>query len=156
MVSTKKKAFLKLNLIPDVLSVLFPLIATPLSKEEEEITGEETQHPSTVAGQVLDSLSLYLPPEKIFTPTVTIIEPMLASSNAWERKAGLTAIGIMSEGCSEYVRNKYLAPALTYVCQGLADPELVVQKAALFALGQFSLNLQPDVSRYSGQVRAIR
>ncbi|KAI6653808.1 Importin-4-like [Oopsacas minuta] len=155
LISTKKKVLLKLNLLPDILSVLFPLIATPLTKEEEEITGEETQHPSSVAAQVLDSLSLFLPPEKIFTPSLAILEPLLASGNAWQRKAGLTAMGVMSEGCSEYVRNNYLAPALTCVCQGLADQELVVQKAALFALGQFSLNLQPDVSKYSGQVLPI-
>ena len=61
-------------------------------------------------------------------------------------------MGVISEGCSEYVRNNYLAPALRCVCQGLADQQLVVQKAALFALGQFSLNLQPDVSKYSGEV----
>ena len=152
LVTTRKKSLLKLNLVPDVLSVLFPLISSPLSKEEEEIAGEETQHPSTVAGQVLDSLSLYLPPEKIFGPSLAIIEPLLVSEDPWQRKAGLTAIGVISEGCSDYVRNNYLAPALRCVCQGLADQQLVVQKAALFALGQFSLNLQPDVSKYSGEV----
>lgn len=38
--------------------------------------------------------------------------------------------------------SRLLAPLLQIVCKGLEDPSQVVRNAALFALGQFSENLQ--------------
>lgn len=36
--------------------------------------------------------------------------------------------------------------------QGLNDPNHLVQNAALFAVGQFSENLQPDISKYASDI----
>jgi hypothetical protein len=41
---------------------------------------------------------------------------------------------------------------LQIVCQGLNDKEPMVCNAALFALGQFSEHLQPDISKYAKEL----
>lgn len=41
------------------------------------------------------------------------------------------------------------------MCKSLEDPSLVVRNAALFTLGQFSENLQPHISSYSGEVMPL-
>ena len=38
------------------------------------------------------------------------------------------------------------------VCQGLNDPDPIVCNAALFALGQFSEHLQPDITKYAKEL----
>lgn len=58
-------------------------------------------------------------------------------------------MAVLAEGCSEYIRTKYLESFLHCTCQGITDSIPVVRNAALFALGQFSEHLQPDISQYS-------
>lgn len=61
-------------------------------------------------------------------------------------------MAVLAEGCSEYIRSKYLESFLRCICQGIAHPAPVVRNAALFALGQFSEYLQPDISQYSSEL----
>lgn len=64
-------------------------------------------------------------------------------------------MAILAEGCSEFIRNKYLQPFLQCICQGITESSSVVRNAALFALGQFSEYLQPDISRFAEEILPI-
>ena len=58
--------------------------------------------------QILDSLALHLPPEKIVSQVVKNASLALNSAKPSERKAGYVALGIIAEGCSEHITSKYV------------------------------------------------
>ncbi|GCB83499.1 hypothetical protein scyTo_0024429 [Scyliorhinus torazame] len=83
------------------------------------------------------------------------MEPALRSDNPYERKAGLMSMAVLAEGCADHIRQKHLHPMLHCMCQALTDQSQVVRNAALFALGQFSEFLQPDISKYSDEIMPL-
>ncbi|CAM5153936.1 unnamed protein product [Eretmochelys imbricata] len=105
-----------------------------------------------MAAQVIDMLALHLPPEKLFPQLMPHLEPALQSPRPYERKAGLMVLAVLAEGCGDHIRTRHLQSLLGVICRALADESLVVRSAALFALGQFSENLQPDIAAYAGEV----
>ncbi|XP_069817764.1 importin-4 isoform X2 [Dendropsophus ebraccatus] len=165
LIKLKSKSILKQKLLPQILNVIFPIMcAKPppgqLDPEDEEDDDDdelleeeaEMQLPKHYAVQVIDILALHLPPEKLFAQLSPLMEPCLLSSNPYERKAGLMCLAVLSEGCADHIRNKHLQSMLQLVCQAITDENHVVRNAALYALGQFSEHLQPDISGYSDTV----
>ncbi|XP_070585747.1 importin-4 isoform X2 [Erythrolamprus reginae] len=165
LIKLKSKAILKHKLLAPILSALFPIMSaepppgqmdTEDELTEEEIEDEaEVQTPKHFAVQVIDMLALYLPPEKLFPQLTPLMEPALLSPNPYHRKAGLMCLAVLAEGCGDHIRTKHLQPMLQIVCRALADDSQVVRNAALFALGQFSENLQPDIARYSDEIMPL-
>uniref|UniRef100_A0A8C5Q4J8 Importin 4 n=1 Tax=Leptobrachium leishanense TaxID=445787 RepID=A0A8C5Q4J8_9ANUR len=157
------ESIIKQKMLSPILSALFPIMCVepppgqmdPEDQEDEdEILDEETevQTPKHYAVQVIDMLALHLPPEKLFAQLTPLMEPCLLSANPYQRKAGLMCIAVLSEGCADFIRNKHLKTMIKIVCDALSDESQVVRNAALFAIGQFSENLQPEISEYSDSV----
>ncbi|XP_072013320.1 importin-4-like [Amphiura filiformis] len=149
----KKKAILKHKLVGPILRVLFPIMSSPHEDEDEEEDDDEEDEaeshtPSSFAAQVVDVMALHLPPEKLIPPLLQLVQPALQSQNPYERKAGLLSMAMLAEGCADFIRNKHLQALLHCICGGITDPHPAVRNAALFALGQFSEHLQPDISKY--------
>ncbi|XP_037359017.1 importin-4 [Talpa occidentalis] len=166
LVKVKSKALLKNRLLPPLLHTLFPIMAAepPLgqldpedqdSEEEELEIGLAGETPKHFAVQVVDMLALHLPPEKLCPLLMPMLEEALRSESPYQRKAGLLVLAVLSDGAGDHIRQRLLPPLLQIVCKGLADPSQVVRNAALFALGQFSENLQPHISSYSGEVMPL-
>nr|XP_056719335.1 importin-4 [Euleptes europaea] len=165
LVKLRSKAILKHKLLPPILNALFPIMSTEpppgQMDAEDEMTEEdiedraEVQTPKHFAAQVVDMLALHLPPEKLFPQLTPLMEPALLSPNPYHRKAGLMCLAVLAEGCGDHIRTKYLQPMLQVVCRALSDDSQVVRNAALFALGQFSENLQPDIARYSDEIMPL-
>ncbi|XP_063507551.1 importin-4 isoform X3 [Pongo pygmaeus] len=166
LVKVKSKALLKNRLLPPLLHTLFPIMAAEPppgqldpedqdSEEEEleiELMGETPKH---FAVQVVDMLALHLPPEKLCPQLMPMLEEALRSESPYQRKAGLLVLAVLSDGAGDHIRQRLLPPLLQIVCKGLEDPSQVVRNAALFALGQFSENLQPHISSYSREVMPL-
>ncbi|XP_069618553.1 importin-4 [Ranitomeya imitator] len=163
LIKLKSKSILKQKLLPQILNAIFPIMcAEPPAgqldpedeEEDEELLEEEAeiQLPKHYAVQVIDILALRLPPEKLFQQLSPLMEPCLLSKNPYERKAGLMCLAVLSEGCADYIQNKHLQSMLQLVCQAITDENHVVRNAALYALGQFSEHLQPNISSYSDSV----
>ncbi|XP_033626576.1 importin-4-like isoform X1 [Asterias rubens] len=158
LTSLKKKAMLKYKLVGPVLKVLFPIMCSPPEEddedEDEDECGEEAEAntPSSVAAQVIDTMALHLPPEKLLPPLMQLVQPALRSENQFERKAGLLSLAVLAEGCADFIRNKHLQPLLECICNGIRDPQQAVRNAALFCLGQFAEHLQPDISKYHAEL----
>ncbi|XP_023563486.1 importin-4 isoform X3 [Octodon degus] len=166
LVKVKSKALLKNCLLPPLLHTLFPIMAAepPLGQldpedqdsEEDELeiwlVGETPKH---FAVQVVDMLALHLPPEKLCPQLMPMLEEALRSESPYQRKAGLLVLAVLSDGAGDHIRQRLLPPLLKIVCKGLEDPSQVVRNAALFTLGQFSENLQPHISNYSGEVMPL-
>ncbi|XP_014941645.3 importin-4 [Acinonyx jubatus] len=166
LVKVKSKALLKNRLLPPLLHTLFPIMAAepPLgqldpedqdSEEEEVEIGLVGETPKHFAVQVVDMLALHLPPEKLCPLLMPMLEEALRSERPYQRKAGLLVLAVLSDGAGDHIRQRLLSPLLQIVCKGLEDPTQVVRNAALFALGQFSENLQPHISSYSGEVMPL-
>ncbi|XP_008067925.1 importin-4 isoform X2 [Carlito syrichta] len=166
LVKVKSKALLKNRLLSPLLHALFPIMAAepPLgqldpedqdSEEEELKIGLMGETPKHFAVQVVDMLALHLPPEKLCPQLMPMLEEALRSENPYQRKAGFLVLAVLSDGAGDHIRQRLLTPLLQIVCKGLEDPSQVVRNAALFALGQFSENLQPHISSYSGEVMPL-
>ncbi|XP_055989389.1 importin-4 isoform X2 [Sorex fumeus] len=166
LVKVKSKALLKNRLLPPLLHTLFPIMAAepPLgqldpedqeSEEEELEIGVLGETPKHFAVQVVDMMALHLPPEKLCPLLMPMLEEALQSSNPYQRKAGLLVLAVLSDGAGDHIRQRLLPSVLQIVCKGLDDPSQVVRNAALFTLGQFSENLQPHISSYSGEVMPL-
>ncbi|XP_003484719.1 importin-4 [Bombus impatiens] len=158
LVKTKKKAIIKHKLVEPILDMLFNLMSTQAEDDNDEVyfSGDnEDNTPITCATQTLDLLALHLPPEKLIPQLLQYIEPSLQGTDIYAKKASYLAMAVLAEGCSEYIRTKYLESFLRCTCQGISDPIPVVRNAALFALGQFSEHLQPNISQYSSELLPV-
>ncbi|KOC63425.1 Importin-4 [Habropoda laboriosa] len=155
---TKKKAIIKHKLVEPIIDMLFNLMSTRPEDDNDEVyfSGDnEDNTPVTCATQTLDLLALHLPPEKLIPRLLQYIEPSLQGTDIYAKKASFLAMAVLAEGCSEYIRAKYLESFLRCTCQGITDSIPVVRNAALFALGQFSEHLQPDISHYSSELLPV-
>lgn len=74
------------------------------------------------------------------------VVPNLQNPDVHVRKACYLAMAVVAEGCSEYIRHRHIDSLISYVMNGLKDPAMPVNNAALFAIGQFSEHLQVRLS----------
>uniref|UniRef100_A0A8C7KKU8 Importin 4 n=1 Tax=Oncorhynchus kisutch TaxID=8019 RepID=A0A8C7KKU8_ONCKI len=154
---------LKQKLLNPILQTVFPVLsaAPPPGEEdpEDEENGDEgdtdNESPKHFAAQVIDTMALHMPPEKLFQQLMPLTQVCLASENPYERKAGLMCMAVLAEGCADHIRTKLLSSMLQTVCQSLSDNNQVVRSAGLFALGQFSEHLQPEVSKYCAELMPL-
>lgn len=166
LVKVKSKALLKNHLVPPLLNALFPIMAAEppmgqLDPEDQDSDDDDLEiglmgeTPKHFAVQVVDMLALHLPPEKLCPHVMPMLEEALRSEAPYQRKAGFLVLAVLSDGAGDHIRQRLLYPLLQIVCKGLDDPSQVVRNAALFALGQFSENLQPHISSYSEEVMPL-
>ena len=64
-------------------------------------------------------------------------------------------MAVSAEGCADHIRKKYLAHFLKCIDNGIKHPIPVVRNAALYALGQFSDYMQPEISTYAPQILPV-
>ncbi|KAK2869932.1 hypothetical protein Q8A67_024324 [Cirrhinus molitorella] len=161
LIRLKSKAVLKHKLLQPILQVVFPILsaAPPPGEEdpedEENDTEAESESPKHFAVQVIDTMALHMPPEKLFNQLMPFTQACLSSENPYERKGGLMVVAVLAEGCADHIRTKMLSSMLQTVCRSLSDNNQVVRSAALFALGQFSEHLQPDVSKFHAELMPL-
>lgn len=161
LIRLKNKAVLKHKLLQPILQVVFPILsaAPPPGEEDpednESDTEDNSENPKHFAVQVIDTMALHMPPEKLFNQLMPLTQACLASENPYERKGGLMCLAVLAEGCADHIRTKLLSSMLQTVCRSLSDSNQVVRSAALFALGQFSEHLQPDVSKFHAELMPL-
>ncbi|XP_066578957.1 importin-4 [Amia ocellicauda] len=164
LIRLKSKSVLKQKLLAPILQTVFPVLsaAPPAGQEDpedeepdSEDPGEGSETPKHYAAQVIDTLALHLPPEKLFSQLTPLTQAALQSDSPYDKKAGLMCLAVLAEGCADHMRTKLLSSVLQVVCRALGDESQVVRSAALFALGQFSEHLQPDISKYSSDLMPL-
>ncbi|XP_076017261.1 importin-4 [Genypterus blacodes] len=163
LIRLKSKAVMKQKLLSPILQAIFPVLsaAPPPGEDdpedEEDDSGESAvnESPKHCAAQIIDTMALHMPPEKLFQQLMPLTQACLASQNPYERKGGLMCLAVLAEGCADHIRTKMLSSVLQTVCQSLSDSNQVVRSAGLFALGQFSEHLQPEVSKYCAELMPL-
>ncbi|KAJ8272903.1 hypothetical protein GJAV_G00094810 [Gymnothorax javanicus] len=163
LIRLKSKVVLKQKLLSPILQTVFPILSAvpppgqedPEDQEPDDDDDSDSESPKHFAAQVIDTLALHMPPEKLFPQLMPLTKACLASENPYERKGGLMCLAVLAEGCADYIRTKMLSSMLQTVCQSLSDSNQVVRSAGLFALGQFSEHLQPEVSKFSSELMPL-
>lgn len=153
----KKKALVKHKLVEPIVDMLFVVMKTrPDNDSDDDYINTESENTVlTSSTQTLDLLALHLPPEKLLPHLLRHIEPGFQSTDIYMKKASYVAIAVLAEGCAEYIRSNYLEFFLRCICQGITDSSPTVRNAALYALGQFSEHLQPEISQYSSELLPV-
>lgn len=154
LIRLKKKAFLKHQMVEPVLSVLFPIMCagSEEDEDEEEIDDAECRMPSMYAPQVIDTMAIHLPPDKVIPNVIKLVEPNITSESPSHRRASFLSLAVVVEGCADYIKNRHLHALLQCVVKGLNDPDPTVRNAALFALGQFCEHLQPEITTFASEL----
>lgn len=115
-----------------------PLLAESSNGEEDDDLA-----PDRAAAEVIDTMAMSL--SKYVFPTVFEFASLSSQSvNPKFREASVTALGVVSEGCLDWMKQK-LEPVLHIALGALRDSEQMVRGAASFALGQFAEHLQPEI-----------
>ncbi|XP_004081009.1 importin-4 isoform X1 [Oryzias latipes] len=164
LIKLRSKSVLKLKLLTPILKALFPILtAAPPPGEhdpEDEEDGDsddatDNANPKHCAAQVIDTMALHMPPEKLFHHLTPLTQACLSSEDPYQKKGGLMCLAVLAEGCADHIRTNMLSSVLQTVCRSLSDSSQVVRSAALFALGQFSEHLQPEVSKYCSELMPL-
>ncbi|VEU22631.1 DEKNAAC103629 [Brettanomyces naardenensis] len=121
-------------------------VEASLDSEDEENENEEDD-PSSLALRLLNTLAVDLSPSQVIQPVLEAVVPMLSSSNAYERRAALLAIGVSTEGAPDYMSAR-LPKVIQFIVAGLTDSSIVVQAAALRSLSQLGEDLKDAVAEY--------
>ncbi|KAJ8374895.1 hypothetical protein SKAU_G00054750 [Synaphobranchus kaupii] len=159
LIKLKSKTVLKLKLLGPILQTVFPVFcsAPPAEEEdaedqEQDIDGNDTKSLRNFAAGVIDTLALNIPSELLLHQLMPVTEACLASGKPNDREAGLMCLALLAEGCADRIRTKMLSSVLQVARQSLSDSSQMVRSTALFALGQFSEHLQPEISKYSSEL----
>ncbi|OVA07293.1 HEAT [Macleaya cordata] len=145
----KSTSLKKYKLVIPILQVMCPLFAESAQGDEDDDLA-----PDRAAAEVIDTMAINLP-KLVFPPVLEFSSLSSQSPNPKYREASVTALGVISEGCSELMKNK-LDPILHIVLGALKDQEQMIRGAASFALGQFAEHLQPEIiSHYESVLPCI-
>lgn len=163
IIKLKSKTVMKQKLLNPILQAVFPVLTAapppgeqdPDDEEDESGDGTDNENPKQCAAQIIDAMALHMPPEKLFQQLMPFTHTCLASENPYHRKGGLVCLAVLAEGCADHIRTKMLKSVLQTVCQSLSHSSEVVRSAGLFALGQFSEHLQPEVSRFCSELMPL-
>ncbi|KAL3724143.1 hypothetical protein ACJRO7_036203 [Eucalyptus globulus] len=135
----------KHKLVNPILQVMCPLLAQSTSGDEDDDLA-----PDRAAAEVIDTIAVNLP-KHVLPPVFEFASVSSQNSNPKYREASVTALGVISEGCTHLMKDK-LEPVLHIVLVALRDQEQMVRGAASFALGQFAEHLQPEITTHYGSV----
>ena len=145
----KKKSVIKLNLVERMIGVLFPVMCEPDEDEDEDDEpSQESSSPSVCACQTLDQLAINLPPGKFLPHLLKHVQAGLTSDDPNHVRAAFHAMAVSVEGCSEFIRHHHLADFFQFIATGIKNDNSTVRNAALYALGQASEFLQPDINAH--------
>ena len=165
LVRLKKKTIVKQKFYLKIVEVLFPIMCVGSADldgsdnedEEDEPLDQESNSPSICACQTLDVLAMNLPPEKFMPTLLSHVQPAVASNNPHRLKGAFYALAVCAEGCSEHIRSNYMVQFLQLIAgeHGIKHESQLVRNAALYALGQFSEFLQPDITNYVNEILPV-
>lgn len=141
----KSNSLKKHKLVNPILQVMCPLLAQSTSGDEDDDLA-----PDRAAAEVIDTIAVNLP-KHVLPPVFEFASVSSQNSNPKYREASVTALGVISEGCTHLMKDK-LEPVLHIVLVALRDQEQMVRGAASFALGQFAEHLQPEITTHYGSV----
>ncbi|KAH7097863.1 ARM repeat-containing protein [Auriculariales sp. MPI-PUGE-AT-0066] len=126
VVKYKKSKVQSLGLAPQIIQSLIPAIGDP----EDDLDGESVYRSAL---RVLDELALKLPPSQVFPPILSTAQQCIQNPDPQIRRAGLLALGVSVEGCSDYMQSQ-MSAVWPIMEAGFNDPDAIVRKASCNAV----------------------
>lgn len=153
----RTRTLVKNKLIEPIVGVLFELLSSKSDNDEDDDDYDDDDVTTLLSCStgVIHILAMNLKPDKLMPHLLKYIEPSIQSNDNYAKKASYLSMAVLAEGCSDYIRTKYLEDFLRCICQGINDKNQIVRNAALYALGQFSQHLQPEISLYAQQLLPV-
>uniref|UniRef100_A0A803SW12 Importin 4 n=1 Tax=Anolis carolinensis TaxID=28377 RepID=A0A803SW12_ANOCA len=140
-IKLKSKTILKQKLLSPILTTLFPIMSAEPPPGQMDAEDEQTEEDIEERAEVQ-------------TPKHYAAQVLCGSRRVpCPLQLGLSGLLVLLG--SILVPQRHLQPMLQVVCRALLDESQVVRNAALFALGQFSENLQPDIANYSDDIMPL-
>ncbi|KAI0033386.1 armadillo-type protein [Vararia minispora EC-137] len=126
-VQYKKSKIQAQNLGPAMLQGLLPITTEPEAEDADD------DAPSRSALRIIDALATNLPPAQVFPALRELLQTYFASPDANYRRGGMLALGIVVEGCSEYM-TPLMPQVWPIIDVGLQDSDPSVRKATCIAV----------------------
>ena len=152
-ITYKPKLMIKLEVVPHILNVAFKLMAEVREEELEDdyVDDEDDITPYDLGCTLLENASVELPSKYVFKDIIERAVPLCQSSNEFDRRAGITAIGIIAEGCLEPVKAN-LEQVVSLIGSGFSDPSRLVRGCAILAISSLAEFCQPEILTYHDKV----
>lgn len=126
---------------PEVLKYLLTHVFT-IATECEDDPVDTT--PVDMAFRLLDTLAIALPNKAVYPVVIEFANLLISNPNPLQRKAGVITIGVIAEGCSDFMKQD-LQAIVNKLVQALYDPDQSVREGAGLSLGYCSDHLKPDI-----------
>ncbi|XP_022173439.1 importin-4-like [Myzus persicae] len=151
IIRSKKKVLVKLNLLNPVIELMFNI----LSEETDDDTWfleEYALSPMSAAGDCMAAIADELSASTFMPIMIKLIDAAYTTQDPNALKASYTTMAFVSDGCSEYLKKSYLKQFVTAIKMGLNSSNETVKSAAMYALGEVSQYVQPQVSTYAAEI----
>jgi len=158
VVQQKKKAVLKHDLLGEILKVIWPIILESDPDDDDVgLIGDESDEQSCFSSslQIIDELALHVPPEKLFSYMLPLIQQAALSGNDSNKRGLLLTLAYLTEGTSEYIKDNHLEAFVKFACEGAKSESEKLRNAALFAIGQFAEFLEPEICEKASEVMPV-
>lgn len=151
IIRSKKKVLVKLNLLNPVIELMFNI----LSEETDDDTWfleEYALSPMSAAGDCMAAIAEELSASTFMPIMIKLIDAAYITQDPNTLRASYTTMAFVSDGCSEYLKKNYLKQFVTAIKMGLNSSNETVKSAAMYALGEVSQYVQPQVSTYAAEI----
>jgi hypothetical protein len=150
VIAFRPSILIKQKMVHTLINVAFKMLVEP----EDDDTTDDDMTAYKTGSSLLDELAVGIPSKYVFRDAIEIAAPLTTSQNAAERKAGVTAIGLISEGCHQPMRTN-LKQAVPILIKACSDESRQVREAANLALASFCEYLRPEIMEYHEQILPI-
>ncbi|OQS01922.1 importin [Thraustotheca clavata] len=162
IIDAKPKALAKAGLVPQIFTTMLQLIAADthsasgmfanLLQEDGDNNEDDEDEPITqLAQRTLDYLALGISPKTINPIVLQCTQECIRSTDPNMKKAGILALGVVSEGCSEFLSSN-VKSVLPFIYEAASSQHHAVREAACFSLGQFCEYLQPVIQNHHSEI----
>ena len=152
-ISYKPKLMIKIEVIPHMLNVAFKLMSETNEDELEDsyIADDDELTPYDLGSSMIDNAAVEIPSKYIFRDIIERAVPLCQSANLFERRAGITALGVVAEGCQEPAKAN-LEQIIALIGSGFNDQSKVVRAAAILATSSLAEFCQPEILEHADKL----
>ncbi|KAL5244737.1 hypothetical protein ACI65C_012147 [Semiaphis heraclei] len=151
IIRSKKKVLVKLNLLNPVIELMFNILSEETDDDTWFLEEYDTSSMSA-AGECMAAIADELSASTFMPILIKLIDAAYTTQDPNALKASYTTMAFVSDGCSEYLKKNYLKQFVTAIKMGLNSSNETVKSAAMFALGEVSQYVQPQVSTYAAEI----
>ncbi|KAL9646889.1 hypothetical protein ABK040_013749 [Willaertia magna] len=152
-ISYKPKLIIKLGVSKHIIECALKIMSENREEElEDDYEEDEDENtPYGIGSSLLDATAVDLPSKYVFQDIVERAVVLVQSQNQFERRAGITALGLIAEGCQEAVKGN-LEQVIKFIGTGFNDNSRIVRGCAILAISSLAEYCQPEILDFGGDL----